>query len=266
LLETSPLRSYLANALEDSAEGMRGIAENLARGELSAVAVTTTDLSTGRTMTWLQSSRPVTWEGRIHRGVSTTLRVDHLLASLATPVFFPAVRLGNSWHVDGAIRQFAPLLPAMRLGAERILAISCRHVEQSPGETESAEYPPLIQVGGVLLNAVFQTLLDEEVESINQLSAVLEKLPERDRAGLRPGRVLVVRPSRDLGAMAGPHLRRFPSLLGFVARQMTAGDPRNLDLLSSAVFDRQFIGELMELGERDAEAQSAGIEDLLREP
>ena len=49
------------------------------------------------------------------------------MASTALPIFFPAVKVGDSWYGDGGIRQYAPLSPSLHLGAECIIAVSTRH-------------------------------------------------------------------------------------------------------------------------------------------
>jgi NTE family protein len=53
--------------------------------------------------------------------------VEHIMASAALPLFFPAVQLGDEWHGDGGIRLTAPLSPALHLGAHKILTVSTRY-------------------------------------------------------------------------------------------------------------------------------------------
>ena len=65
------------------------------------------------------------------------ITIDHVMASAAIPLLFPAVSLGNSWHGDGGIRQTAPLSPAVRLGARRIFdELRKRSGERSRPELE----------------------------------------------------------------------------------------------------------------------------------
>ena len=40
------------------------------------------------------------------------LNIDHVMASSALPIVFPAVQLGRHWHGDGGVRLSAPLSPA----------------------------------------------------------------------------------------------------------------------------------------------------------
>ena len=53
--------------------------------------------------------------------------VEHVMASAALPLFFPAIQIGEAWYGDGGVRLTAPLSPALHLGARRILAISTRY-------------------------------------------------------------------------------------------------------------------------------------------
>mgnify|MGYP000467616313 CR=1 FL=1 len=44
------------------------------------------------------------------------LDVDHVMASAALPLVFPAVELDGGWFGDGGIRLAAPLSPVLHLG------------------------------------------------------------------------------------------------------------------------------------------------------
>jgi ribose transport system permease protein len=154
--------------------GIPGIALNLENGQLRATALTTIDYATGDTVTWVQGSQIEDWERPLRRSVQTRVTVDHVMASAALPVLFPAVALGGSWHGDGGVRLHAPLSPAVHLGAHRILAISTRWRGSmpSPLRPPSSAYPSLAQVGGVLLNSVFLDLIDQDALNLQVGSAI----------------------------------------------------------------------------------------------
>ena len=63
------------------------------------------------------------------------MTVDHVMASTALPLLFPAVKPENAWYGDGGIRRIAPLAAAIHLGASRILAFSTRYA-RSQNEAE----------------------------------------------------------------------------------------------------------------------------------
>ncbi|WP_459203192.1 patatin-like phospholipase family protein, partial [Pseudomonas fragariae (ex Marin et al. 2024)] len=56
-------------------------------------------------------------------GRPTQLTVDHLLASSAIPLLFAPVMLDKEYFGDGAVRQSAPISPALHLGANRVLVV-----------------------------------------------------------------------------------------------------------------------------------------------
>src|SRR2546422_873807 len=138
LLDTAPLRALLERSFAPADGELVGIAKNLDRGLLKAIALTTINYSTGQTVTWVQGGRIRDWERPLRRSVGTRLTIDHVLASAALPFLFPAVRLGDDWYGDGGVRLHAPLSPAIHLGAERILAISTRYRPTH----EEADQPP----------------------------------------------------------------------------------------------------------------------------
>jgi len=105
LVDTTPLRRLLEDVLAVAENGeIVGIAENLRRGRLKAIAVSTTSYGTGRSVAWAQGREIHAWERPDRAGIQTALTVDHIMASAALPLFFPAVRLGDDWHGDGGIR------------------------------------------------------------------------------------------------------------------------------------------------------------------
>ena len=127
MVDTSPLRGFLERTLDrDETGALPGIQFNLARGSLNAVALSATSYTTGQSVTWIEGRRPTMWERPQRRSEQARLGVDHVLASAALPIFFPAERVGNEWYGDGGIRLTAPLSPALHLGASRIITISTR--------------------------------------------------------------------------------------------------------------------------------------------
>ena len=139
LVDTAPLRELLTRILCDGDGELAGVRRNLEHGRLSALAVTTTSYATGQAITFAQraSDQPaLSWRRPYRVGRSATIGVDHVMASAAIPLLFPAVKLEGTWHGDGSVRQAAPLSPALRLGAERVLVIST--VREPPDDVPRA--------------------------------------------------------------------------------------------------------------------------------
>jgi predicted acylesterase/phospholipase RssA len=100
------------------------------------------------------------------------ITIETIMASAALPIFFPAVQIGSEWYGDGGIRLAAPLSPALHLGADRILAISTRY-DRTTEESRAIAvggYPPPAQVLGLLLNAVFLDLVDQDALRLERLN------------------------------------------------------------------------------------------------
>src|SRR5436305_101041 len=123
--------------------------------------------------------------GAINASFIARITVDHVMASAALPLFFPAVRLGDAWYGDGGVRLSTPLVPALRLGATRILAVS-PHYHPSFEEADRPKitgYPPPAQILGHLMDSVFLDVVDEDVRRLEGVNRLLAKLPEAERGG-----------------------------------------------------------------------------------
>ena len=70
--------------------------------------------------------RSLPWTRSTRLGDRQRLTIDHVMASSAIPIFFPAIRIGERYYADGCLRSMTPLSPAIHLGADRILAIGIR--------------------------------------------------------------------------------------------------------------------------------------------
>jgi NTE family protein len=265
LVDTSPLRSYLTRALGPQEGALTGIEQNIARGSLRAVALSTTDYGTGQSIVWMQGRNIEEWERPKRRAVSTRLTVEHVMGSSALPFFFPAVKLADSWHGDGGIRLTAPLSPALHLGAHKILAISTRY-DRSQAEANVSlirGYPPPAQVLSILYNAIFLDLIDQDVLRLERMNFVLRKLPPAERSGMRVVNILVLRPSRDLGKLSSEYEPLLPKPFRFLTRGLGTRQTASPDILSLLMFQESYLGRLIELGEQDAEARTEEIDAFL---
>lgn len=187
------------------------------------------------------------------------------MASAALPIFFPAVKVGDTWHGDGGVRLTAPLSPALHLGAQRILAISTRYraTQAEADRPVTSGYPPPAQVLGVLMNAVFLDMLDYDAMSMNRLNRLIESLPEEQRMGLRPARLLVMRPSRDLAKLASEYEPRLPQPLRFLTRGLGTRETKSPDSLSMIMFQPDYLKHMIQLGLQDAEQRLEEIGSFL---
>jgi NTE family protein len=270
LVDTTPLHEFVRRVLAPEPDGsIPGIAANLEAGRLCAVTLTASSYTTGQSITWVQGAEGCgvrSWERPQRKGIETMLRVDHVMASAALPLFFPAINVDGAWYGDGGIRLTAPLSPAVHLGARRIMAVSTRYA-RSRAEADVpalAGYPPPAQVVGVLLNAVFLDLLDTDALRLDQINGLLDRLPPQARDGLRHIDLLILRPSQDLGKLATDYESDLPRTFRFLIRGLGSRETRSNDMLSLLMFQPQYISRLIELGEADAHARAAEVEAFLQ--
>jgi NTE family protein len=265
LLDTAPLRRLMQEHFASDGSFL-GIDENVRRGVLAAVAISATSYSTGQSTVWAEGCCDIEpWTRPRRRGVPTTLTVDHVMASAALPLFFPAVRIEGTWYGDGGIGLAAPLSPAIHLGADRILVIAAQHGLSSaepPAPADSA-YPPPAQVLGLLMDAVFLDALDEDALRLRRVNRLLEKLPEQERGGFRRIDLLVMRPSRDLAALAAGYERRLPRAFRFLTRGLGTREATRDDMLSLLLFEPDYLRRLLEIGEAEAEQRADEVAAFL---
>jgi NTE family protein len=265
MVDATPLRATLCRVMSAPAGVLSGIARNLARGRLKAVALTTTCYSTGQTVTFVSGSDIAAWRRPQRKAVPTELTVDHVMASAALPFFFPAVRIGEAYYGDGGIRIVAPLSPSIHLGARKILAISTRyHRTVEEADRPIFEGPPSpAQVLGLLYNAIFLDMLDQDALTMARVNRLIADSPPEIKRGLRPVELLVLRPSRDLGALANDFEPDLPPAFRYLTRRLGTRRARSQDMLSTVMFQHDYVRVLFELGLKDGEREAGRIREFL---
>ena len=263
LVDSAPLAQFLGR--EFGGRDLAGIRENLASGDLDAIALVALQYATGRTISFYAGRDLVEWDRPLRRGERVELGLEHVLASSALPLFFPPTEIGGEWYGDGGVRLSAPLAPAVHLGAERILAVSPRYRpsgdEASMRRFEGA--PRAAQILGNLMSATFLDVLDQDALHLERINGLVERLPEAERMGLRPIRCLVIRPSRDIAALANDFEPRLPFVFRFLTRRWGTKRARTQELLSTILFQEDYVRALLEVGEEDGERNVDALAELL---
>jgi NTE family protein len=263
LLRSEPLRDVLRERLD-----MEVIPENIRRGFLHGLALTATDYRTSFGVTFFDGVPEIApWTRSTRFGIRQPLTIEHVMASSAIPIFFPAIRIGERYYADGCLRSVTPLSPAIHLGADRILAIAVRGSRTESTGTESRNgldaYPSTADTAGLFLNAVFAEALETDVERLERVNKTVKLLQQS--AGTQRGTPLreiplfVLRPSRDLGALAQDALQRLPSLVQYLFRGLGVSGTSGCDLLSYLAFDSAYASKLLALGHSDAIAEADAL-------
>ena len=267
LLDSDPLRNFLEIKLGSKAsDRIQGIQENIRQGKLKVLGITSTNYGTGKAITWVQGNVVEHWQRPRRHSETAEITVDHIMASAALPLVFPAVKLADGWHGDGGIRSIAPLSPIMHLGAKRILAISTRFRggEVTPDETVIGDYAPVAQIIGILLDSIFLDLLDYDAANMSRINMLYEEVSKEARENLNIVELLILRPSEDLGKLAGEYEIRLPQPFRYFTRGFGTRDTKSPDSLSLLMFQPDYLKRLIELGEKDAEQNAPQIENFLR--
>jgi len=272
----------------DRAVPFAQIRENLARGDLLGLTLSTTHLVSGKTVIFVEhapGARPRWSRDPTIAVCPTELGARHALASSALPLMFPAVQIDGEYFCDGGLRQNVPLSPARRLGASGLIVVNPRFVAPEPSGTGEAALPhaggaapsPLFILGKAL-NALLLDRIDNDLDRLKRINAILDAGTRRFGAafvdavnqelgqtvaasGVRSLRVVHVRASENIGRMAATYvqspefLRRAPGVVGTLLRRIGEWDAEGeADLLSYLLFDGEFATQLIDLGRRDARA------------
>ena len=217
------------------------------------------------------------------------VRASAAIPILFPPVRVEHPREARGWYFDGGTRLNTPIKPALDLGAERLIVIATDSVAEPtkrPGRHEAA--PP--DFGDGALHVLQGMLVDPVVEDMRILGNInmffaekngrVHERREADGTALtrraigaqvprgagqaavqvRPLHLHRARAPGEIGRIATSVFReRYGGLKGLrspdfplLNRLLGGESPTHGELLSYLFFDREFIEELIRMGQRDA--------------
>ena len=266
LLDSRPLRELLQKALLPRENVIAGIGKNLHQGKLKAFAITGTNYATGQAVTWVMGDEIRMWKHPWRQSEATNITIDHIMSSASLPLLFPAVRVGNAWYGDGGIRQSAPLSPAIYLGAKQIIAVSTHHQKsmEDASKPVCVGYPPPAQIAGTLMNSIFLDALDQDVRTLRRTNQLLDQIPKEKHDDRQVVHHFVMRPSEDLGKMAGGFEPDLPYMFRYLFRGLGTHRTSSPDWLSMVMFYPNYLKQMIKLGENDADKHKEALIEFMK--
>jgi len=252
LLDNAPLRALLSSNVH-----FPRIQDGIEAGHLDAVVVTAASYASARSTSFFESTESqASWQRTRRLGRRTDLNLDHIMASIAVPMVFPPVKIGNEYFGDGAMRQATPLSPAVHLGADRILVIGIRDETGDQVPDSGSEPPSFAQIAGYMLDTLFMDGLYSDLERITRINQLIDAMPLENRpesiSQMRPIDTMLIVPSEDLRVIAHRHRAELPFAIRALLRGVGGSNPGENRLLSFLLFEKAYTRELIKLGYNDA--------------
>jgi NTE family protein len=273
LLDPAPLRDSLHRLIDFSA-----VHRNVRNGTLECLAVCASPAANPRNTVFVEhQGRPDLPSRPTVEYVTTTLSGEHLMASAAIPVLFPAVRVqqpsaSQGWYYDGGVRLNTPLDPALELGVDRLVVIGTHSIAPKPSDFWSGheKQPDLADGALQLLNATLLSPLIDDIRRLGQVNQLISGAASavaahRDTHRKKPYRqvpYMYIAPATRgaLGDIASQvfrrHYRGFQAVktpdLAIVSRLLGGESEQHGELISYLMFAPEFIDQAIALGNRDA--------------
>ncbi len=259
LLDNSPLKEFLISTIE-----MEGIKKSMDSGHLKSISMSMTSYSEGLSRTFFQGCDSIDGWNRVKREGRRidSLTHDHIMASSAIPLVFPPVKIGDSWYGDGSLRDYTPLSPAIKMGADKLLVIGVRKREQ---HARSSSNPTPAKILGTILNGILLDGLDTDIERLTRINKTISELEKHNlshNVSLKKVETLVITPSSILSEHVADKFSLLPRTIQFFINGI-GGKNDSSDLVSYILFEGAYTSELFRLGLSDVKEQKGEILSFL---
>ncbi|PIP78852.1 MAG: patatin [Gammaproteobacteria bacterium CG22_combo_CG10-13_8_21_14_all_40_8] len=263
LLMNSPLKKLLTNTVQ-----FDNIQQNIHNGTLDGLSITAYSYQQRMSVSFYQSEENVqNWTRHKRRGERHNLHINHLMASSAIPMVFPAVKINRDYYGDGSVGCLSPLSPALHLGAEKLLIISTDPIKHKQLHHANINYPTMAEIAGNLMDSIFTDSLASDLERLNRINETLETIPsgrlKRNKSYLKPINSLLIAPEFDIDEIAGEHFCSLPKLLKFFLNRMGICANHGGNILSYLLFESSFTQVLIQKGYEDGLKQADTIKAFI---
>mgnify|MGYP003384298705 FL=1 len=262
LLDNAPLKRLLNKVVL-----YENIQKAIDNKDLHAISVTASGYASGESVSFFQAHNSIkNWQRLRRIGLRSRINVDHLLASSAIPAVFPAIQINREFFGDGAIRQLAPISPALHMGAEKVLVIGVSGEAHKRKQRETMKsYPSMAKIMNHMFNAAFLDSMESDVERLTRINSTLNKIPDQvlisEGITLKPIEILEISPSESIDDIAARHSRELPKSLRIFLKGSGTTHKSGSGVLSYLLFEKGFCRDLIQHGYDDAMKRK---EDILK--
>ncbi len=258
LLDNTPLKRLIEKEIN-----FDRIQENVVNGKLSGVAITSVNYSNGRSCNFYHTNDTIPpWIRAKRAAIPTKITKEHVIASSAIPLYFPPQEIDSCYYADGNLRNYTPLSPAIKLGADKLFIIPVGKDTLPDTACENFE-PTLGRMISVLLNSLLLDAVDFDIERLTRINDTLSQVPDSATTPLRKVESCVIRPSEDLGEIAREEVKSMPRSLRHLVKGMGSAEDAE-GIISVLLFESSYTQRLIELGYHDAFEQQEEIVNFYR--
>lgn len=253
LLDTKPLWRLLNRGFSQD-----GLKLNIDSKTLRAFALTAVNYTTGESETFFAGDPSIKeWTKSRRQGRRVDITTKHVMASASIPLLFPPVEINGHYYADGSMRNYTPLSPAIKLGAERILVVGVRQSSKCKYD-RSAVRPSFGRMLSLALNSVLMDGIELDTERFSRINKTVGMLEDGAPTNLRPIDLLNLAPSSDLGEIAYEEAHHLPGLVQYFVNGL-GNDREAADLISYVLFEPPYTRRLLKLGYEDVRDQKSKI-------
>ncbi len=270
ILDNGPLWAFLSKHINFDA-----IHERIKQGQLKGLSITASSYSNGSSISFFQGHDDIkNWAKGMRYGIREPLSIAHLMASSAIPSILPAVKIGQHYYGDGALRQMSPLSSALHMGATRLMVIGVSNNAMTtqpafPAEHKTNHTPSLAGILGHVFNSAFIDTLDSDIRHLSRINHLITMLENSDpKASLSKYKkvdLLAINPSIAIDEMAEIYIKNLPRSARLLLNTLGATQQGGGSSMASyLMFDGAFCKELIKIGYKDGIANSDLMQDFFK--